>query len=217
MPTMTFASKSHHLSYLQQALDVARKSPPKSTNFCVGALLVSWPIEDNTTPKVLTTGYTLELPGNTHAEQCAFSKLASLHSIPESQLKSVLTPEMNVALYVTLEPCSKRLSGDIACVQRILATRDSGSGGRGGIRKVIFGAKEPGTYVKDSESCRMMTDACMEWEYVDGLQDEIIDVARGGYAKHGTNMAAITEFERRTHEVTRRNPRNHMIELFPVG
>jgi pyrimidine deaminase RibD-like protein len=75
---MTSPSKSDHFSYLQQALDLARKSPPKPTNFCVGALIASYTL--NGSSEILSTGYTLELPGNTHAEQCALSKLASSRS-----------------------------------------------------------------------------------------------------------------------------------------
>lgn len=191
---MTFPSKSDHLSYLRQALDLARKSPPNLRNFCVGALLVSYPRDSAC--EVLSTGYTLELPGNTHAEQCALSKLASSRSVPESQIKSILSSEMNAVLYTTLEPCSKRLSGHISCVQRIIATRDSGSGGMGGIRKVIFGAKEPGTFVRDSESCRMMTAAGIDWEYVDGLQDEILAVSRSGHAPQARNLDATSNIER---------------------
>jgi len=211
---MTSASKSEHLSYLRHALRLARESPPNSTNFCVGAVLVSWPLESSSPPVVLSTGYTLELAGNTHAEQCALLKLAASHSVPQSQIKSILTPDMNVTLYTTLEPCCKRQIGDTSCVQRIIATRDGSSGGIGGIRKVIFGAKEPGTFLKDSESCRMMTEAGVEWEYVEGLEDEIVSVARGGYGKQGTSVDALTEMERRGREVPRGSHRKSITELF---
>jgi len=210
---MTSPSKSDHLSYLQQALDLARKSPPRPTNFCVGALLVSYTL--NSTSEILSTGYTLELPGNTHAEQCALSKLASSRSVSESQIKSILAPEMNVVLYTTLEPCTRRLSGNTPCVQRIIATRDSGSGGMGGIRKVVFGAKEPGTFVRDSESCRMMTDAGVEWEYVDGLQDEILSVSRSGHAKQAANLDATSGIERWRQEAIPKNPSTRMMEVYP--
>ena len=208
-----------HLSYLRLALDLAKRSPPKETNFRVGAILVSDPDnQPSAAANVLSTGYTLELDGNTHAEQCALTKLASKHSVPESQLNTVLTPELNATLYTTLEPCGKRLSGNTPCVQRIISTRrspgESGTtkGGKGGIRKVIFGAKEPGTFVKDSESCRMMTDAGVDWEYVEGLRDEILAVAKEGH-KQGTNIDDITEEERRRQESIPRNPKKRMMEV----
>jgi pyrimidine deaminase RibD-like protein len=207
-------SAEDHLSYLQQALDLARKSPPKPTNFRVGAVLVSYPDNDASSAKVLSTGYTLELEGNTHAEQCALAKLASQHSIPESELCKLLTSEANVTLYTTLEPCGVRLSGNTPCVQRIIATRNP-CRGIGGVRKVIFGAKEPGTFVRDSESCRMMSDAGIEWEYVNGLNDEILAVAKEGH-KQETKVDNITEEERRRQEAIPRNPKKRMMEL-PVG
>ncbi|GAB7327502.1 hypothetical protein MBLNU13_g11373t1 [Cladosporium sp. NU13] len=65
------------LSLLSHALSRARLSPPKPTNFRVGALLYS----PSSNPQILTTGYTLESPGNTHAEQTCFLKIAATHSI----------------------------------------------------------------------------------------------------------------------------------------
>jgi pyrimidine deaminase RibD-like protein len=207
-------SVEDHLSYLRQALELARKSPPKPTNFRVGALLVSYPDNDASSAKVLSTGYTLELEGNTHAEQCALAKLASQHSIAESELSKELTAEANVTLYTTLEPCGVRLSGNTPCVRRIIATR-SPSHDEGGIRKVIFGAKEPGTFVRDSESCRMLSDAGVEWEYIGALNDEILAVAKEGH-KQETNVDDITEEERRRQEAIPRNPKKRMMEV-PLG
>jgi pyrimidine deaminase RibD-like protein len=204
-------SREDDLLYLRQALDLARKSPAKPTNFRVGALLVSFPDNDASSAEVLSTGYTLELEGNTHAEQCALAKLAAQHSIAEPELCKILTSEANVTLYTTLEPCSIRLSGNMPCVQRIIATRNP-SGSVGGIRKVIFGAKEPGIFVKDSESCQIMSEAGIEWEYVDGLRDEILAVAKEGH-KQETNVDNITEEERKRQEALPRNPKKRMMEV----
>ncbi len=217
-------SPEDHLTYLRQALELARKSPPKSTNFRVGAILVSDPLAEESTSAVLSTGYTLELSGNTHAEQCATAKLATQHGIPESELHTILTQEMNATLYTTLEPCGKRLSGSLPCVHRIISTRGKPSGtkypknGKGGIRKVIFGAKEPGTFVQNSESCRMMDEAGLEWEYVAGLQDEILQVAKEGHdpvSSRGTNVDDIDEEERRRQEQIPRNSKKRMMEVPP--
>lgn len=204
-------STEDHLLYLRQALELARKSPAKPTNFRVGALLVSYPNNSASSAEVLSTGYTLELEGNTHAEQCALAKLASQHSTAESELCKVLTSEANVTLYTTLEPCSLRLSGNTPCVQRIIATRNP-CRSVGGIRKVIFGAKEPGTFVKDSESCRIMSEAGIEWECVDGLTDEILAVAKEGH-KQETEVENITEEERKRQEALPRNPKKRMMEV----
>lgn len=241
--TQAIPSNDTHLSFLREALDQARCSPPKPTNFRVGCVLVSYPgsssgSSSTTTtatlqPKVLSTGYTLELSGNTHAEQCALAKLAAAHNVAESELPTILTPSLNVTLYTTLEPCGKRLSGNTPCVQRIIATRQGNPAG--GVRKVIFGAKEPGTFVQDSQSCRLMTEAGVEWEYIPGLDREILTVAMEGHEtpqhteggeagtrrasessrgeQRGTNIDDITPEERRRQEALPRNPKKRMMEV----
>lgn len=217
-------SADDHLKYLLQALELARKSPPRPTNFRVGAILVSDPLAEGSIPVILSTGYTLELPGNTHAEQCAIAKLRSKHGLSDSQLHSILTPETNATLYTTLEPCSQRLSGNLPCVDRIISTRGnareiSGSdNGKAGIRKVIFGAKEPGTFVKDSNSCRIMTEAGLQWEYRDGLQDEILEVAKAGHDTikiKETDVDDVDDEERRRQDQIPRNSKKRMMELPP--
>ncbi|RMZ82390.1 hypothetical protein DV737_g2069, partial [Chaetothyriales sp. CBS 132003] len=168
------AGRRRHLHHLAAALAEARKSPPKPTNFRVGCVIVS------ADGAVLSTGYTLELPGNTHAEQ----------------------PD-------------------------------------GGVRKVVFGAKEPGTFVRDSQSCRRLTEAGVEWEYVAGMDSEILAVATEGHeqktsskpeedaestssskpeehsaeADTETDVDAISPAERRRQEALPRNPMKRMMEL----
>jgi len=214
-----------HLFYLQQALKLSHLSPPKPTNFRVGAVLVSFPspspAQSTSHPTVLSTGYTLELPGNTHAEQCALLKLASEHQSLESELHTILVPALNVTLYTTLEPCGKRLSGNKSCVERIIETRKSPSSG---IRRVIFGAKEPGTFVQDSASCKMMDEAGVEWKYVPGLEEEILKVAKAGHGQEeerqenmGTNVDDISVEERKRQEAMPRNPKKRMMEAPPIG
>lgn len=224
------AEVEQHIEFLRQALSEARKSPPKPTNFRVGCLIVSY--ENPSAPLILSSGYTLELPGNTHAEQCALLKLAAIHGSDESGLASIFTPALNVALYTTLEPCGKRLSGNLPCVQRIIATREASN--KGGIRKVIFGAKEPGTFVQDSPSCRLLTEAGIDWQYVPNLEDEILKIAMEGHERkpdpqqapsdhqpeqqqdqpaQGTNVDDISPEERKRQEEQPRNPKKRMMEI----
>ncbi|EXJ55103.1 hypothetical protein A1O7_08028 [Cladophialophora yegresii CBS 114405] len=201
-------STSTHLHYLRQAVSLARLSPPKPTNFRVGCVIVSFPTTDSSgahtgtgnedappTGEVLSTGYTLELEGNTHAEQNALTKLARGSENSEQTqergqgqgkeqeqnagLGALLTPRRNVHLYTTLEPCGLRLSGATPCVQRIIATRHGNP--EGGIRKVIFGAREPGTFVQDSQALRNLDDAGVPWEHVGGLEADILAVAKEGH------------------------------------
>ncbi|KAJ1024713.1 hypothetical protein NDA16_002753 [Ustilago loliicola] len=108
-----------HYEMMKVALGEADKSPPTDTAFCVGCVIC--PTSDassSSTLEILATGFSRELPGNTHAEQCALDKLASEFQPQQSSDKSV--PLLDLDLYTTMEPCSERLSGNLPCVQRIL-------------------------------------------------------------------------------------------------
>lgn len=77
-------------------------------------------------PHVLATGFSRELPGNTHAEECALEKLARYCTrTPEGQSRAAIDyasarEPIHLLLYTTMEPCSERLSGNKPCVVRIL-------------------------------------------------------------------------------------------------
>ena len=151
------------------------------------------------------------------------AKLEQAHS----DLGSVLTAERNVVLYTSLEPCGKRLSGNLPCVQRIIATRSENT--TSGIRKVVFGAKEPGTFVKNSQSCRLLTEAGIEWEYLPELEEEILKVAMEGHeqkkdesvketAKDSEAVGKTTDAEAQAKaaaEAAPRNPKKRMMEALP--
>jgi pyrimidine deaminase RibD-like protein len=101
----------HH--FMQLAIIEANKSIPVESAYCVGALIIGKTEEQNNVDgtifehyRVLYTGYSREIEGNTHAEQCCFIKL-------QQQLKKqepFIVPE-DWILYTTMEPCSTRLSG----------------------------------------------------------------------------------------------------------
>lgn len=227
-------SVSTHLHYLSQCLSLATKSPPKPTNFRVGAILLlrRYPSISNgasTEDKILSTGYTLELKGNTHAEQCCLSKLASHHGVPEDQVGGILERERGddagsrIELYVTMEPCGKRLSGNVPCAERIADTRRDG---KQGIDRVFFGVKEPGTFVGESVGCKMLDAAGVQWTLIEGMEDEILKVAMEGHEQQGeekgeaekveeTNVDDITEEERRRQDALPRNPKKRMMEHKP--
>ncbi|KAK5948452.1 hypothetical protein OHC33_010486 [Knufia fluminis] len=228
---MTSSSKQTSLSYLRQTIDLAKQSPPKPTNFRVGCVIVAH--SGPNPPQVLSTGYTLELEGNTHAEQCALAKLAAKYSVSEDELGSHLSPDLNTVLYTSLEPCGKRLSGNLPCVQRIINTRKNNSSG--GIRKVVFGAKEPGTFVQDSQSCKLLTEAGIDWEYLPDFEEEILSVAMEGHAKDEKSKQSGEEVKRTENQQTKeaaqgagstsqqtasaeaqpRNPKKRMMEAPP--
>lgn len=186
---MSTEERDTDLKYLKQTIHLARSSPPKPTNFRVGCVILSNKIPE--TPEVLTTGFTLELPGNTHAEQNALSKLTERGASSDDTLNLILTPEVNATLYSSLEPCGKRLSENLPCVQRIIQTRSGNS--NGGIRRVVFGAKEPGTFVKDSKSCQLLTEAGVDWDYIPDFEQEILDVAMEGHKKEDIDSTKSQE------------------------
>ncbi len=163
--------RSLHIGYIQQALNLAKKSTPKPTNYRVGAVLV-----DSGTNAILATGYTLECPGNTHAEQSCFIKLAEAHNISEDKLGDIL-PEKTV-LYTTMEPCFKRLSGNLPCVERILRLGNA-------IKKVYVGVKEPEKFVGQNTGRTMLEDAGIEIVLVGGMEKEILEVATAGHVQDG--------------------------------
>ncbi|GAB7350321.1 hypothetical protein MBLNU459_g0955t2 [Dothideomycetes sp. NU459] len=167
-------AKYSHSDYMRLALLEAQKSPPKPTNYCVGALLVS----PSSAVPVLATGYTLELPGNTHAEQCAFAKFAESSGVSEDQIGAIL-PEDTI-LYTTMEPCNLRLSGNMPCVDRILLTQACSNKG---IRKVFIGVKEPEKFVGENGGRRKLEDNGIEVVHISGMEDEILKVATAGHEK----------------------------------
>lgn len=165
-----------HATHMSHALRLAKLSPPKPTNYCVGALLVS-----STTNTVLSTGYTLELPGNTHAEQCCLLKLAAESGVSEERVGELelVRKEAGVVLYTTVEPCAERLSGQTPCVERITETRKAGAG----IQRVYVGVKEPDTFVKANSGAQRLEAAGLEVVHVPGFEDEILKTATAGHVK----------------------------------
>jgi pyrimidine deaminase RibD-like protein len=152
---------------MRQALDLAQKSLPKPTNYRVGALLV-----DAKANSILASGYTLECEGNTHAEQCCFIKLAEAHKISEESLADIL-PEQTV-LYTTVEPCFKRLSGNLPCVERILRLGKA-------IKIVYVGVKEPEKFVGENTGRKQLEDAGIKVVLVEGMEKEILEIATAGH------------------------------------
>lgn len=161
----------NHLGYMRFALSHAQKSPPKPTNFRVGAVLV-----DEGTNRILSTGFTLELPDNTHAEQCALRKFCVANGVLEQDVGTVLPTQ--AVLYTTMEPCQKRSAGNVPCVDRILGTL---SGDGRGIKKVYLGVKEPDTFVAANAAQSKLEQAGVICIHVLGLEEEILDTAIAGH------------------------------------
>ena len=163
-----------HAAYMEYALAQARLSPPAPTKFCVGAVLV-----DEETNEILSTGYSLELPrdslgdpGSTHAEQCCFIKIAQKYHLPEERIGEVLP--QHTALYTTMEPCNKRLSGNRTCVERILRLK-------GAVKSVYIGIREPKIFVGVNQGITRLLDAGVKVEFVEGMEDRILQVSTAGH------------------------------------
>ncbi|KKA27828.1 hypothetical protein TD95_003908 [Thielaviopsis punctulata] len=159
-----------HLAFMKAALSEARKSPPRDTNFCVGAVIVN-----TSTNTIIATGYTLEMPGNTHAEESALKKLATQHNTTEEGLNNVpdLASQQH-AIYTTMEPCSRRLSSNKSCTDRIL-------GQTKWLKAVYYGVGEPETFVQENTGRGKLVAAGLHVQHVPGLEDEILATAKAGH------------------------------------
>ncbi|KAM3501085.1 hypothetical protein MY10362_005848 [Beauveria mimosiformis] len=164
---MKTLQKDDHVAAMRYAMGLATKSPPKPTNFRVGAVLVK--LDDSS---ITTDGFTLECPGNTHAEESCFIKLAEHHSTSEEHLAEAMKSPH--ALYTTMEPCFKRLSGKLPCVERVLRQKTW-------ITKVYVGVQEPETFVGQNTGRRVLEDAGIEVHLVPGLEAEILQIATAGH------------------------------------
>ncbi|KAJ2817295.1 hypothetical protein FBU31_006274 [Coemansia sp. 'formosensis'] len=109
---------------MRKAIDEGKKCIGVDTAYNVGAVIASGDKQH-----VLSTGYSRELPGNTHAEQCALMKIAEREEIVPN----------TAVMYTTMEPCSKRSPGNAPCVKRVLES---------GIRLVYVGVREPPIFVQ---------------------------------------------------------------------
>ncbi|KAH6678809.1 cytidine deaminase-like protein [Plectosphaerella plurivora] len=156
-----------HQAYMRFALSLAEQSPPRPTNFRVGAVLV-----DPSTNRILATGYTLELEGNTHAEQCCLTKLAAARGVAEEALGS--TSDTGLDLYTTMEPCSLRLSGNLPCAQRVVRAAPL-------IGTVYVGVMEPQQFVSENTGRGMLEAAGVRFVHVPGMEGEILAVATAGH------------------------------------
>lgn len=127
--------------FMRLAVDEARKCIPSETAFSVGAVIVRGDI-------ALSTGYSRELPGNTHAEECAIKKASGV-ALEGS------------TIYTTLEACHPRKSGKKSCTDRIIEAR---------IRRVVIGSYEPPIFV-ECIGREKLQESGIEVCYVEGFVD----------------------------------------------
>jgi len=172
------SDSSEHLAFMKIALEEANKCVPTSTAFCVGCVIVV-PVRSATGVEkkmILSTGYSRELEGNTHAEANALAKAQGLSSaelenfflegIPSGEGVGELLKEADV--YTTLEPCSIRTSGLPACADALVGAQ---------VRRCYIGVAEPDDFVICEGADKLKRDGVgVIW--LKGLERECLDAAR---------------------------------------
>ncbi|KAF9518925.1 hypothetical protein BS47DRAFT_1325028 [Hydnum rufescens UP504] len=172
------------LKFLKLALWHAEQCEPVAAAFCVGCVITVPGPTPSSDPIVLTTGYSRELDGNTHAEANALGKARLLTPL---EIASILYPEgvivdpeslatipkiddllTQAEVYTTMEPCSVRLSGLAPCADALIDAR---------IKRCIIGVGEPDDFVQ-CEGASKLEDAGIEVIWMGGLEKECLEVAR---------------------------------------
>ncbi|KAI0067940.1 hypothetical protein BV25DRAFT_1905072 [Artomyces pyxidatus] len=173
-----FLGELEHKKYMRLALDEAAKCEPTPTAFCVGcALVVRYPSAGS--PVILSTGYSRELPGNTHAEANALAKarklstrdLAALFPPPTYPKLTLDDLLHHTDVYTTLEPCSVRTSGLAPCADALVDAH---------VQRCFIGVGEPDDFV-NCEGAQKLKDAGCEVVWVKGLEQECLTAARRGH------------------------------------
>jgi pyrimidine deaminase RibD-like protein len=133
-------------SILEVALRLSRLAPPSRTAFSVGCAIV------DAAGEFVATGFSRELGAHWHAEAVAIEKARRA----DVDLSSC-------SLYSSLEPCSVRRSGRESCCDLI---------GRSGLRRVVFGMREPPIFV-NGRRAEMLRASGIEVIEVEGLEAEV--------------------------------------------
>ncbi|CAO5184811.1 dCMP deaminase [Frankia sp. AiPs1] len=119
--------------WMNRAIDLARRCPPATGAYSVGAVLVD---EDGAE---IAFGFSREVDDTVHAEESALAKVA-----PDDPRLATAT------IYSTLEPCSQRRSRPRTCTELILAA---------GIPRVVIAWREPSLFVADCQGYEQLTAA----------------------------------------------------------
>ncbi|KAG8820740.1 hypothetical protein FRC18_011618 [Serendipita sp. 400] len=178
MDTTQPKTEEDHILYLKVAIHEAKRCTPVPTAFCVGCVIVAFPEEDipgvGSEEFIIGTGYSREIPGNTHAEANALHNariLATLPTAPAALTAEVIEKLLATAtVYTTLEPCSVRTSGLAPCTQALLDAK---------IKKCYIGAAEPPDFV-NCEGARLLKEGGVEVYWVPEVAEECLRVARTG-------------------------------------
>jgi 5-amino-6-(5-phosphoribosylamino)uracil reductase len=121
--------------WLRLAFELSHLCPPSTTALSVGAIIVDADGQE------ISRGYSRETDDKVHAEESALSKVDPM----DPRLKSA-------TIYSSIEPCGKRASRPRTCSQLIVEA---------GIPRVVFGLREPPTFV-DGEGAELLAEAGVE-------------------------------------------------------
>ncbi|KAG8745116.1 hypothetical protein FRC10_008727 [Ceratobasidium sp. 414] len=164
--------QSDRVRYMRLALEEAAKCEPTPTAFCVGCVITVPTVVDPVVHTILSTGYSRELPGNTHAEANALAKArANTDELRQTFGEDVDRLLQTADVYTTLEPCSVRTSGLAPCADALIAAK---------VRTCIIGVSEPDDFVQ-CEGSRKLQDAGVEIVRLEGMEAECLAAARRGH------------------------------------
>ncbi|KAF9433819.1 hypothetical protein BGZ76_008938 [Entomortierella beljakovae] len=165
-------------------IEQANLSKPVPSGYCVGAVLVQQAHVDLDVDmaqedpfRVVATGYSRELPGNTHAEECCLLKLAvieaeerekneeisALDTYDEKRPHSKTWKEW--IMYSTMEPCSERLSGNRSCSDQLIES---------GVKRVYVGVREPDRFIKTVVGVENLMKQGIEVIHIPGFEKECL-------------------------------------------
>lgn len=113
---------------MRLALELARRCPPSTSAYSVGAVVV------DTSGGEMSRGYSRATDERVHAEEAALAKLGPGEAA-------------GATLYSTLEPCSQRASRPRSCTALILAA---------GITRVVIAWREPALFVADCQGVELL-------------------------------------------------------------
>jgi pyrimidine deaminase RibD-like protein len=162
----------HQVEFMRLALEEAKRCEPTPTAFCVGCVIV--PEGSTEASQILSTGFSRELPGNTHAEANA---LSNARAIPPDLLQKKFGQTnidiilQNSDVYCTMEPCSVRMSGLPPCVDALIAAK---------VKRCWIGTNEPADFVR-CEGVMMLMDAGIGVSWISELEADCLTVARRGH------------------------------------
>eukprot|EP01135_Chromosphaera_perkinsii_P005236 Nk52_evm5s327 gene=Nk52_evmTU5s327 len=166
------------VEWMKKACLQADRSIPVSSAYCVGCVITRRGdgMGNEEEEEEVACGFSREIPGNTHAEECALIKLQEEEREEEGKC-------VDLCLYTTMEPCSERNSGRCPCVTRILEFNRNNNKKKkrkkemeGGlcIRKVVIGVLEPARFVEKCTGMDQLIQEGIEVIVIKGMEQECL-------------------------------------------